>query len=445
VRKNEKEKPLNNSQLQYENEKRQEKRKTIITLVLIVVAAIAGVFAMFAMLERAAHRDPGYYKLEAPKSDSAPLYAHDYTFEHYFEGESMAIKYAVEKCSNLYGDILLRIYKLTDARNQYENCKNIAYLNAHKGEEVELEKELFDILVSAYELTQAGEFNMFAGALNGAWNDIIYSSEPAEFDPLVNEAQNRRISLAVESAVSVPYFTFEIVDEANHIIKFGTTMGYKSFTEAADLGEAVIDLGRLRDAFIIDTVCALMEQQGYDNGYMTSISGVTKALSNMHSEGHEYVAHGLANGGAVQAFSLPMLAGSACCTLRSFGLEGELGYYTLQSDAGELLRSPNYSLKTGEVNDAVLTACAFIEKGSAVEAWIGAYPFSYARTLCFETSLGETTDSGSDSSRLALVSFILKDENGTVHVPRELMDRVKLLDDKAFSLSNLQGRSFVLG
>ena len=423
------------------NEKREEKRKTVIIIALLVIAAIAGVYAMFAMLERAAHRDPGYYKLEAPKSDEAPIYAHNYTFEHYFEGESLAIKYAVESCSKLYGDALIRIYKLTDAKNQYENCKNIAYLNAHRGEEVELEKELFDILTSAYELTQSGEFNMFAGALNGAWNDIIYSDAPEEFDPLVNEAQNRRISLAVESAVSVPYFTFDIVDEANRIIKFDTTMGYKSFAEAADLGETVIDLGLLRDAFVIDAVCALMEQQGYDNGYMTSVSGVTKALSNMSSKEHEYVSYGLANGRAVQAFSLPMLKGSACCTLRSFGLEGELGYYTLKTEDGELLRSPNYSIRTGELYDNLLTACAYKENGSAVETFLRAYDYISAIAVGFEDSWEppeQTDNTGADAARVA---FIMKSDSSTVYMPGALMDRAKLLDDQAFSLSSLKGRT----
>lgn len=442
MRKNAKEKPLNNSQLQYENEKRQEKRKTIITIVLIVVAAIVGVYAMFAMLERAAHRDPGYYKLEAPKSDSAPLYAHDYTFEHYFAGESLEIKYAVDNCAKTYGDILLRIYKLTDAKNQYENCKNIAYLNAHNGEEVELENELFDILSSAYELTQAGMFNMFAGALNGAWNDIIYSSEPAEFDPAVNAAQEARIAAAVECMQANKLFSFEIVDAEKHIVRFNKTEEYAELLRTNDFTETVIDLGLLRDAFVIDTVCALMEQQGYDNGYMTSLSGVTKALSKMSDQGHEYVAYGLADGRAVQAFSLPMMPDSACCTLRSFGLEGELGYYTLQTDEGELLRSPNYSITTGELYDDLLTACAYNENGSAVETYLGAYSYISAIMIGIDEPWREPPDRVNTDA--ALVAFIMKDDSSTVFVPGKLMDKAKLLDEQAFSLSSLKGRTVVV-
>lgn len=442
MRNNETETLLNSSELQYAVEKQKEKRKTIITIALIVIAAIAGVFAMFAMLERAAHRDPGYYKLEAPKSDAAPLYAHDYTFEHYFEGESLAIKYAVDNCSKIYGDALLRIYKLTDAKNQYENCKNIAYLNAHSGEEVELEKELFDILTSAYELTQAGTFNMFAGALNSSWSDIVYADDPAEFDPAVNAAQEARIDAAVECMQANELFSFEIVDAEKHIVRFDKTEKYAELLRTNDFTETVIDLGLLRNAFVIDTVCAFMEQQGYDNGYMTSLSGVTKALSNMNAQGHEYVSYGLADGRAVQAFALPMMPNSACCTLRSFGLEGELGYYTLQTDEGELLRSPNYSITTGELYDNLLTACAYNENGSAVDTYLGAYSYISAIMIGIDEPWWESPDRVNTDA--ALVAFIMKDDGSTVHMPDKLMDRAKLLDERAFSLSSLKGRTVVV-
>ncbi|MBR5948782.1 MAG: hypothetical protein IKZ82_09105 [Clostridia bacterium] len=426
-------------------EEKKEKGKTIYLIALIVLLSVGGVYGLFAFLMKASHRDPGYYKLEAPKSDVAPLYAGDYTFAHYFDGDSIEIKNAVEACSKTYGDILLRLYKLTDAKTQYEGIKNIAYLNAHKGEAVELEKALFDILVSAHELTRYGRFSMFAGALDSAWNDIVFCDDPQEFDPLVNVDQRSRIASVVECIKNKDNFTFEIVNAENHIVRFDTSEDYNRLSKENELAETIIDLGHLRDAFVIDAVCALMEQQGYDNGYMTSRSGVTKALSKMSAEGHEYVSYGLVNGEAVQAYSVQMTPGSAYCSLRTFGLEDEAGYYTLETEAGEQLRHPNYSFESGEVCDCMLSACALSEQGSAVEVYTRAYLYISARAFGFETKWGDLAeDPDENNPRAVLVSFILKDESATVYASSALVERIKLLDEKRFAISSLNGKVLIL-
>ena len=424
MRKSKAEENLNPGGLTAPQEAQKEKRKTIITIVLLVLLAVGGVYGMFAMLTKAAHRDPGYYKLEAPKSEAAPVYAAAYAFEHYFEGESLAIKYAIDACSKVYGDALLHIYQLTDAKNQYEGCKNIAYLNANPGSEVELEKELFDILASANEHTSSGEYNMFAGALIASWNDIIYTDDPAEFDPLVNETQNRRISLAAECAQNTADFTFEIVDPERHIVRFNVSEGYKAIAEANDFGETVIDLGQLRDAFIIDSVCAVMEEAGYDNGFMSSASGVTKALSGMSSEGHEYACGGLVNGAAVQAYSLPMLEGSACCALRVFGMEGEIGCYTVETSGGAVAyRHPNYSVLSGQMNDAIISACAYKQNSSALEVAAAALRL---------IGCNDAAEAGGIGGE-ALLSYVAKDST-RIHASPRLAELLKVLDTANFTV-----------
>lgn len=400
-------KRLNSQELQNPSEKHNEKLKTILIIAGLVVFAVVSVYALFAFIMRAAHRDPGYYRLEAEKNDEAPLYAGNFAFEHYFEGESIEIKYAVDACSQKYSGLLARIFKLTDAKNLYDGCKNIAYINAHPGEEVEIEKELFSILSSAAELTARGEFNMLAGALQSTWSDIIYSNAPQEFDPMLNEVQRNRIAAAVKCAGDPNFFKFEIVDEASRRVRISVSEQGAAFMHENDFEPLVLDLGFLRDAFIIDTVCALMEAEGYDNGYMSSVNGASRALKSM-GEGHEYVAYGMADGEAAQAYSLPMLPSSSCCALRAFGMEGELGYYGISAEGGELLRHPNISLETGEVSDTALSACAYSSGGTAVEACLAAHSLMSAKSPAeLEAALSE---GGS-----MLRAFILKSEPISIH------------------------------
>lgn len=422
MNKTKEEKQTNYSEPNGPLEKLKERRRTVITLVCIVLFAIGGICAMFALLMKATHRDPGYYKVEASQNDGAPLYSHNYAFEHYFEGESLQIKFAIDACAKKYSEILLRIYKLTDAQNQYADCKNIAYLNANQGKEIELDEELFDILVSAYELTQSGRFNMFAGALDSAWNEIIYSNAPEEFDPLVNAEQKARIAAAVECTKSLADFTFEVVDADKHVVRFETADAYKSFSQANDFSASVIDLGYLRDAFVIDTVCRLMEYEGYDNGYMSSVSGAVKALSGMKAQGHEFVAYGLINSDAVRAYSLPMLEGSACCCLRAFGLENEIGYYTVETENGRILRHPNYSVNSGEMHDEFISVCAYAQKGSAVEV-------SLAAQNCIAADLNSaSSDAGIH------VSYIKKSEPMKVFADPAVKDKLKPLDEWGYTI-----------
>lgn len=316
-------------------------------LALFIVAFTVAIVAFSYGVSRIIHRDEGYYDISAGKNQETPMYSVGFHLKYYFTGESAEIRNGIKQLGDVYSQALLRSYKLLDAENIYDGYSNIATLNRSIGEEVNVGKELYEVLADAVEKTREGKgYNLFAGALFEEWNAILSleEAEAIEFDPSVNEKTAERIARLAEMTSNLDYFDIEFLDDEKYTVKFTVSDEYLNFLRENEYGTRVLDTNLLADAYRLRIICSTLEENGYKNGYAYTASGLTVSLS--EHEGGEYCMYGFNEGYSPEIIaSAAVKRGSAASFLRSFPLyDGEIMYY----ETNGLHRCPNINAITGE-------------------------------------------------------------------------------------------------
>lgn len=331
-----------------------------------ILALVVAVGAFSVGIASIGNKEPGYYEIEAPTAEEAPLYAEGIELTYYFTGSSNEIKAQITAVTEAYGAALLRAYKLLDPVNTYDGFANLAALSASPGQEITVGDELCTVLADAWERTQRGEgYDLFAGALVREWEAILASSDAQQLDPLADESMAQRIRALAEETAKPGQFALSAADG---VVKVTIAEEYLDFLRENEYETAVLNTSVLREAYLLSLVRNALEAQGYTNGFLVTDGGLTLSLS-----GHEtgaFCLYTMDDGEAVQAATNLVTANAACSLRRSFPLvEGEMMYYTLQlPDGVQIHRSPNSVFSAGEADTQVQSACVVRRDGDVVQA-----------------------------------------------------------------------------
>lgn len=336
----------------------QQKRRNIIRLIAAAVALVVASVSFATFAKQCTQKTPGLQTVSTDPDADAMLYAAGITFDYDFQGSSNEIRVQMNALRVAYSRTLAYIYKMLDPVNLYDEYTNLAYVNAHPGEEIKVPNELYWALSSAYELTQRGEANVFGGVLFNEWKSITVLNDSAESDPLLDEDERERIAEIASMTADLNNFGLELRD--GNVIVFTVSEEYRAMMERLEIEAPVLDLGILREAYEIDYTASALEKSGYTRGFITTDSGMTRCLS--ESEGGYIVTYHPANGVIADAYKVPMTPGRMCCTFRTYPYgEDDIEYYTISVNGEERMRHPHYDLETGEVYDALITVTVSAE------------------------------------------------------------------------------------
>lgn len=301
-----------------------------------VLALAVAVGAFTVAVTSIGRKESGYQRIEAASDPEALKLSQSVDFQVYLKGSSSEIKHAVNELSAVYTPALLRVSRLLDAETEYEGLVNIASLNAHPGEDLTVDAELYELLLDAQEKSRAGEgFLLFGAPFLRAWQDILYLAEPQDFDPLRSDTERERLQKLLD-AVSDPESCALIpVDDEKHVLRLEISEEYRRVLRETEQEGPVLDLGLLHDAYELRLLRNALTQAGFGGGYLSMASGVTVVLPG-NPEG-ELCLYGRSAEGMSPAAVTPAVGGRAASVIRCFAAwEGEPGYYELDG----VLRHP---------------------------------------------------------------------------------------------------------
>ncbi len=385
----------------------EEKRKITIRWILLVLAIIVAGCSFAYAIRSFIHRDPGYYTVDAQPDADCMFYASGVKFMYYFEGSSDDIRREQSELKSAYSGALSRFYKLLDAKNTYTGYSNIATINSRLNQNVEIDRDLFEILTDALELTEQGRFNLFAGALYEEWMSIFVLSDPTESDPLTDPGMDERIRGIAQIVNDKSNFDLVVVDAEKYVVRLEVSDAYISYAAENELSPAILNLGGLREAYELRSTNALLEKAGYNTGYFTTDSGLVVAMSNVHDGA--YLMHGWLNEVAEQACSLDMRPGSVGCIFRSFDAgENDLNY-VVDTDGTVRMRHPHFTSE-GEISDILLSTMVIDLEGDPVKAALISNELLTART---ENEIGGIASR--NASDKMLIAFIKRSEPNAVY------------------------------
>lgn len=313
------------------------------------------------------HKEEGYHDLTASTDQDALLYNSGIHATFLFRGSSSTIKLAIAGADKAYSEALKTGYKLLDPKVEYAGYVNLATLNHHPNEDIQVSPQLFAILTDAYAKTleQRG-YSIFAGPLYAEWESILILTEPEDFDPLVNEEERTRLEELRRRTGDLSQFRLVVVDADACIVRLEVSADYLAFLEDYELEATVIDLNLMREAYLLEMTGRTLAEQGYTEGYLSTDSGLILSLSGQKSG--KYCIYGYADGAPIQAATADVKPGTAYCLFQAFSLtEGENAFYVLEKDGTIHLRNP-YLPASGVDAELLLSSCVIREDGSLVEA-----------------------------------------------------------------------------
>ena len=395
-------------------------KKTVIRIILFVAALILAATMFSRALLGLSKNKEGYQTIAAYPTEDAPLYANGFTFNYYFSGTSGEIRDKVKEVTAAYSNALSRAYKLLDAENEYAGYKNIASINkavtdgdaaqdtqqqAAVGSDasgirtvqVSVPEELYNALKDAYARTLTEEhFNMFAGDLYGYITGILILNEPQEFDPAINSDTAARLEGIIGLVNNPDHFKLEFLNDTERIVSFSVSEDYLAALEAFEVDAAPLNLGVLKDAYMLEMVRAELIKAGYTDGYITTKSGLTLALSKQ--KGLNYCIYGVKDENVAILDTVPNDGAAVYSSFKAFGFGNEAMYYAFAIGDEMYYRNPYFSLKTGYDNGTYLTLYSVC---SIPESMDGSYHCAEAvcRNLKIWCGLSDSSkpDTGSDN------------------------------------------------
>ncbi len=401
-----------------------KERKNLVWLIAFIIAAVAAVAAITNGVLQLLHRENGYYDVGLTADAQAVAYGSGAHLIYYAEGGSNAIRRGLSAVQKQFSDALVRAWRMTDADQEYENVPNLATINAHPDEAVQVDAGLFDMLSDAAERTARGEgYSVFSGAIHAEWRALRYLEEPASFDPL--NAPEEAALLEELSALTARDGMFRLELTAPDTVTFDIAPEYREFLEANELEWPVLDLNVLRDAYVLQMIAATLRGQGLTQGYLYTESGCSVWLEDGDSR------YGLIGGAdAATVATLNWQSPSAFVQFSAMQTgEERYGFYAVEAGERTFLRHPGVDPTLGGYRDVLLTASLAGTGDSVVDL---AFAAAALNTLPDAEAVAAYVDALPED---VFVAWTLQDDPATLHVRAGFSDEVTLDEGAAGALA----------
>ena len=256
-------------------------RKNLKLRVLIfVLAFLLATFSFSYGVYQLGKKDQGVYEIEANRNSDVSFYDSGIKMYYYLDDDSNQIKSNLESITNIYSNSLANIYCLLDNKNTYDNYENIASINQHLNQEIELDETLFNIILDAYKLTNENNgYSIFAGPIFESWEGILNSTSQLDYDPINNSFEKERLETIKELINDSNNISIDIIDNNKHIIKVNVSKQLINTLNKYEYQNGLIDLNLLKDSYIAKFLKDEFNKYNFTDGYLRFDSGLLINMS----------------------------------------------------------------------------------------------------------------------------------------------------------------------
>ena len=248
-----------------------QKPRLILICVLIVIAAVAFATGVTSCL----NGEPGWRAIEA--STGEVNCGEDFVFQYFFPASNSAASKMSKQITALYGEAAEKAYWLFNADGTHEEIKNVAYLNRHPNETVEIDPVLYNALDL---LTGGGNRLLYLAEVYSQYDNVFLSeldSEAAAWDPARSEENRDYVNQILLFSNDPAHVSLELLE--NYRVCLTVSDAYLAFADENEFTN-FIDFHWTKNAFIVDYFAQLMIDAGYTDGYIGSYDGFTRNLMN---------------------------------------------------------------------------------------------------------------------------------------------------------------------
>ena len=241
----------------------------ILIIILLVVAAVAVIVGLMSALQTTS----GWQTVEA---STTKLTCSDQFVLHYEygAGERSASSESKE-LELLYGKAAENAWFLFYNEAGASEMTGLYALNQHPNEEITVDGVLYAALA---QLKNNGTRALYLAPVYAAYDRVFYSADPiiAEDNDPTQNLQIRDYVLRLAGFANDPE-SVELELHSENRVKLCVSEEYLAFAKENEV-EYLLDLGWLKNAFAIDYMAQMLIDNGFTNGYFSSVDGFTRNL-----------------------------------------------------------------------------------------------------------------------------------------------------------------------
>ena len=337
------------------------KTKHLDLFIAIFVLAVLGasvfivlnVFGVFTKVD-------SYYAIKSTVEDNVN-YDNDLSCALHFKGQANRVNSAKNTATKLYTDTLRAVHKHIDAINRYSESSSIADINFFVNEECTVDAEVYKIMQDAYAISdiENNNYSIFAAPLYDEWFKLssFAKNSDTKQDPLFNETEKEYLESLTAIINDTNNYSLEFLD--NNRIKLSISDTYKKFRADYDITSPIVSLNVLENAYKMEAVKKVFEENGFTDGYLASTNGLGVTLKSLDTLSHSIYNKDVTNG---EIGYLSIKGDYAFKKTMMYGLSEDDSYYfyKIKDNEGNVIyRHQSLNLKTGYPNSYYLSAYLF--------------------------------------------------------------------------------------
>ncbi len=254
----------------------------------------------------------GWHVVEAQAS-ATPDCSDEFELLYEFGQSDISGKNEYNALSALYGQATAKAYQLFHESREFSGVRNIAYLNAHPGESVEVDAVLYDALSL---MIQSGGRQLYLAPVYEYYEQLFRCKEDFEtfdYDPAQNDELAALFTEILAFANDPDAISLQLQGEGKVCLHISDA--YRDFAEANDV-YTFIGFHWTKNAFIADYLASTLIENGYTHGSISSIDGFSRNLDDR---------------GMIYALNLFDRVGNTICTAGTLAYSGQTSLVTLRS------------------------------------------------------------------------------------------------------------------
>ena len=287
--------------------------------VLLVVGAVALTFGLLKALETSA----GWQKVDGP---SAGLNcSHEFTLMYEFGAGERSATEERKTLQPLYAEACVNAWKLFFNEAGQTDLTGLYALNQQPNTQLQVDKHLY---AAFKQLEENGTRAIYLAPVYAAYNNLFYSDDETfalDNDPTTDAYTKEYVANLTAFANDPEAIQLEL--QADNRVILRVSEEYLTFAKENEIAN-YLDFGWLRNAFIIDYLAQKLTENGFANGYISSVDGFVR---NLDPRNTGYSFNLFDKGRAVAIMNYPGAASIAF--LRSYPVyEEDYGRYYAFSD-----------------------------------------------------------------------------------------------------------------
>ena len=254
-----------------------DKHKTL-RIILLAVTILIAVIAFTTGLTELLYTKPGWQNIEST-ADGRHC-GQDFTFMYYLGAGEMSPTEENRALTKLYSQATQRAYRLFSVDEA--SGDGIYGVNAHPNEVVTVDPALY----AAFEQVQAWKNrNLYLAPVYVEYNRVFLYEDEQEamrYDPTRDPELLQYVAELAAFANDPNSIDLELL--GNNQVRLNISEAYLAYAQENAL-DKYVDFGMMKNAFIVDVMAQILQDNGFTRGYIASYDGFNR---NLDTSGEKY-------------------------------------------------------------------------------------------------------------------------------------------------------------